>query len=215
MTAPRMLPNWLQNALCAQVDPDLFYPDDGKSARPAKRICAVCPIRLQCLRWAVQTHTDNGVYGGMTPRERRGLTVADVDRMPPVVVPGPTRVPIRVVPAVRPAPAYSVALPAPPPEPVKRQRNAVAPCGTNTGYQRHIRNKEEACGPCKQAARDQRRKNRGTPGTAHLEYATPPRRPVDRWQPVSPGTAVALLGQGDPVYARTVTDWAPITKVAP
>lgn len=57
--------------------PDAFFKDRGEDAREkyivARKLCQSCPIRLQCLEYAVANNEDHGIWGGMTPRERRGL----------------------------------------------------------------------------------------------------------------------------------------------
>jgi len=65
--------NWRLSAVCAQTDPELFFPDKGGSAKPAKRICAQCPVRVQCLDWAQATQQSDGIYGGFSTLERRKL----------------------------------------------------------------------------------------------------------------------------------------------
>ncbi len=61
---------WRDRALCAQVGGDLWHPDKGRSAAPAKRICEKCPVRRDCLNYALETPVLDGVWGGKTPRER-------------------------------------------------------------------------------------------------------------------------------------------------
>lgn len=63
-------PLWRRGALCAQVDPDLFYPDKGMPAEPAKRICRNCDVRQQCLDYALANLERHGVWGGTSPAER-------------------------------------------------------------------------------------------------------------------------------------------------
>lgn len=59
------------DALCAQTDPDLFFPEVGGDPKPAKRICGRCPVRLPCLRYALAAQRNlPGVWGGATQRER-------------------------------------------------------------------------------------------------------------------------------------------------
>lgn len=65
--------HWVVRALCRQVDPDLFYPEKGQLARQAKRICADCPVRQQCLDAALARDERFGVWGGMSTRERDQL----------------------------------------------------------------------------------------------------------------------------------------------
>lgn len=65
---------WMNGALCAQVDSELFFPEhQGKSPRAAKRICAVCPVQAECLEYALQHREQFGVWGGTTERERRRM----------------------------------------------------------------------------------------------------------------------------------------------
>lgn len=67
--------NWRAYALCAEVDPDLWFPEKGNTSavRAAKRICARCPVRVQCLDYAVKNHEEYGVWGGHNVRERRTI----------------------------------------------------------------------------------------------------------------------------------------------
>ena len=58
------------SALCAQVDPDLFFPELGQSATPAKAVCAACPVTALCLATFGPLVAD-GVIGGTTAQERR------------------------------------------------------------------------------------------------------------------------------------------------
>jgi WhiB family redox-sensing transcriptional regulator len=64
---------WRDEALCRQVDPELFFPDTGGSVREAKRVCAGCPVRKQCLDWAIAHDQRYGVWGGLTVNERTRL----------------------------------------------------------------------------------------------------------------------------------------------
>jgi WhiB family redox-sensing transcriptional regulator len=63
---------WQQFALCAQTDPDLFILDKGESSKPAKKICAACPVIEQCLAFALANPV-KGVWGGLTKKERNRL----------------------------------------------------------------------------------------------------------------------------------------------
>lgn len=66
-------PEWVADALCAQTDPELFFPEKGEPARPAKKVCASCDVRAQCLAWALETQQRHGIWGGLSERERRPL----------------------------------------------------------------------------------------------------------------------------------------------
>lgn len=65
--------SWRDDALCAQVGGDIFYVDKGESTAPAKAVCAMCAVRLDCLDWAVRNDERWGVWGGLSERERRRL----------------------------------------------------------------------------------------------------------------------------------------------
>ncbi|MDO4792462.1 MAG: WhiB family transcriptional regulator [Buchananella hordeovulneris] len=62
---------WRDLALCAQTDPDAFYPEKGGSTLPAKAVCANCEVRQQCLEFALEHDERYGIWGGMSDRERR------------------------------------------------------------------------------------------------------------------------------------------------
>lgn len=65
---------WQERAMCAQTDPESFYPDKGGSTREAKMICWFsCPVREQCLQTALENDEHFGIWGGYSERERRKL----------------------------------------------------------------------------------------------------------------------------------------------
>jgi WhiB family redox-sensing transcriptional regulator len=63
--------NWRAYAACAETDPDLWFAAGAIEHKMAKRICRVCPVREQCLAYAMEEPVDHGVWGGLTERERR------------------------------------------------------------------------------------------------------------------------------------------------
>jgi WhiB family redox-sensing transcriptional regulator len=65
--------DWHESALCAQTDPDAFYPEKGDSARDSKRVCLGCPVRKECLEDALRRQEQWGIWGGLSPQERKGL----------------------------------------------------------------------------------------------------------------------------------------------
>ena len=71
ITAPRGA-SWLDKgrALCSEVDPELFFPEQGDwvSVQRAKELCAACPLLEPCREngW-----NEFGTWGGMSERERR------------------------------------------------------------------------------------------------------------------------------------------------
>lgn len=64
---------WQSDALCAQTDPEAFFPEKGGSTRDAKRICTSCEVRDQCLQYALENDERFGIWGGLSERERRKL----------------------------------------------------------------------------------------------------------------------------------------------
>lgn len=64
---------WQERALCAQTDPEAFFPEKGGSTREAKRICAGCEVRSECLEYALGHDERFGIWGGLSERERRRL----------------------------------------------------------------------------------------------------------------------------------------------
>lgn len=66
--------DWMADALCAQVSPDMFFPEKSKGvAKAAIRVCEACPVRDECLRYALENRFDDGIFGGLTPNGRRKL----------------------------------------------------------------------------------------------------------------------------------------------
>ncbi|MGH2529451.1 MAG: WhiB family transcriptional regulator [Actinomycetota bacterium] len=68
--------DWARRARCIGVDPDLFFPTGTTGpavaqVESAKAVCAMCPVRVQCLEWALATGQDSGVWGGLSEEERR------------------------------------------------------------------------------------------------------------------------------------------------
>jgi WhiB family redox-sensing transcriptional regulator len=64
---------WQADAVCAQTDPEAFFPEKGGSTRDAKRICAGCDVKQQCLEYALANDERFGIWGGLSERERRKL----------------------------------------------------------------------------------------------------------------------------------------------
>ena len=64
---------WQGDALCAQTDPEAFFPEKGGSTREAKKICTSCEVKAQCLEYALQNDERFGIWGGLSERERRKL----------------------------------------------------------------------------------------------------------------------------------------------
>ena len=65
--------SWQERALCAQTDPEAFFPEKGGSTREAKRVCGSCEVRVDCLEYALENDERFGIWGGLSERERRRL----------------------------------------------------------------------------------------------------------------------------------------------
>jgi WhiB family redox-sensing transcriptional regulator len=64
------------SALCAQTDPEIFFPEKGGSVVAAKKVCSRCPERIDCLEDALVTRERFGIRGGLSERERRKIIKA-------------------------------------------------------------------------------------------------------------------------------------------
>jgi WhiB family redox-sensing transcriptional regulator len=64
---------WQERALCAQTDPEAFFPEKGGSTREAKKVCTACEVRAECLDYALANDERFGIWGGLSERERRKI----------------------------------------------------------------------------------------------------------------------------------------------
>lgn len=66
---------WRLNAACSGRSLRTFFPGKGRQdvAARAKAICADCPVRLPCAEWAIPIEDLDGIYGGLTARQRRAI----------------------------------------------------------------------------------------------------------------------------------------------
>lgn len=70
--------DWRHRSACHDQDPELFFPIGTSQAsmsqsRVAQAVCRRCPVRAECLRWALDSRQEFGVWGGLTEPERRSL----------------------------------------------------------------------------------------------------------------------------------------------
>lgn len=63
------IPPWHDRGLCRMHHPDIFFEQDYEDQAVA--ICAMCPVKAECLTWAIETKQEYGTWGGLTERERR------------------------------------------------------------------------------------------------------------------------------------------------
>jgi hypothetical protein len=66
-------PDWQVEGLCAETDPEQFFPEKGGSNRQVKAVCGRCPVRDACLEYALANGERFGIWGGLSERERRDL----------------------------------------------------------------------------------------------------------------------------------------------
>jgi len=64
---------WEADAACKGMDPSIFFPVNDEDALEAIAVCRACPVRDECLSWALETRERFGVWGGTTEKQRRSL----------------------------------------------------------------------------------------------------------------------------------------------
>lgn len=72
-SADHQTPAWMDHARCRSLSPTEFFPSDGVGVEIAKRVCAECAVRAECLEYALTYRIDHGVWGGCSERERRRI----------------------------------------------------------------------------------------------------------------------------------------------
>lgn len=75
---PGPAPSWRQEASCQGMDGELFFPvgsspEAVRQTKEAKQVCGRCPVKDDCLVWAMRTRQAAGVWGGKTENERRTM----------------------------------------------------------------------------------------------------------------------------------------------
>jgi WhiB family redox-sensing transcriptional regulator len=63
----------MDEASCRTSTPGDFFPSDGVGVERAKRVCAECPVKAECLEYALTHRIEHGVWGGCSERERRRM----------------------------------------------------------------------------------------------------------------------------------------------
>ena len=69
---------WRNRAVCKDTDPDLFFPvgTTGQALvqiERAKEVCNTCPVKSDCLEYALETNQDSGIWGGLDEEQRRNI----------------------------------------------------------------------------------------------------------------------------------------------
>lgn len=80
--------DWRDRAACLDTDPETFFPAGATGPaleliERAKQVCAGCDVSSHCLEYALGTHQDDGVWGGMTEDERQSLRRQRQQSRPP------------------------------------------------------------------------------------------------------------------------------------
>ena len=73
---------WMIDAQCRGAAPTEFFPSDGLGVEAAQRVCANCPVKPECLEYALEHRIEHGVWGGASERERRRILRRRRDLMP-------------------------------------------------------------------------------------------------------------------------------------
>jgi WhiB family transcriptional regulator, redox-sensing transcriptional regulator len=85
MTATLYAGEWQAAGACLSADPEIFFPVSGTGAstpqiEQARRICAGCQVRRECLDWAMNSGEMHGIWGGTTPEDRTRARRKDAAR---------------------------------------------------------------------------------------------------------------------------------------
>lgn len=72
--------SWTEDAFCAQIGGEPFYPEFGEQPTLGKSLCGNCSVRAECLTYALEANEQHGVWGGLTGRERAALLLQEVSR---------------------------------------------------------------------------------------------------------------------------------------
>ncbi|WP_299577508.1 WhiB family transcriptional regulator [uncultured Williamsia sp.] len=65
--------DWEADAICGEVDPELWFPDRGEHSKAAARLCGQCPVQGECLDAALERDERFGIWGGLNTRQRDRL----------------------------------------------------------------------------------------------------------------------------------------------
>lgn len=87
VTGPRR--RWEDDALCQQVDTEVFFPErGGGTTHAAKQVCKLCDVQPECLEHALAADEEYGVWGGMSERQRRKINHPGATPATPHLTPG-------------------------------------------------------------------------------------------------------------------------------
>ena len=64
---------WITRRGCGDIDPNVFFPNDGAGVVVAQKVCAKCPVKVPCRDYALANNITHGVWGGTSERQRRRI----------------------------------------------------------------------------------------------------------------------------------------------
>ena len=64
---------WMNEANCRGLDASAFFPSDASGVEAARRVCAECSVRSECLEYSLENRLDHGIWGGTSERQRQRL----------------------------------------------------------------------------------------------------------------------------------------------
>ncbi len=67
-----LFPEWYDEAACTGVETDAFFPEVGGTKAITREFCDECPVREECLQYALDNHM-HGIWGGTSTAERRAM----------------------------------------------------------------------------------------------------------------------------------------------
>lgn len=67
---------WLDDSACADEELSTFFGGKGGNGEAAKKVCSGCPVRVQCVTHAYESEAEDGIFGGLSPSQRRGMDLA-------------------------------------------------------------------------------------------------------------------------------------------
>lgn len=70
---PVSAPAWHRDAACRGLDPEVFFTERGERTDAPKAICAGCPVRVECLEYALDNREPIGVWGGLSAVQRERI----------------------------------------------------------------------------------------------------------------------------------------------
>lgn len=73
LLAPKDDISWMKRGKCVGTHPDTFFPEQGQSSTSARDKCVGCPVRVDCLRYALRNEVKWGIWGNTSWRERRKI----------------------------------------------------------------------------------------------------------------------------------------------